>query len=73
MIPVFDGHNDTILSPSKRNGTGRSFFEQSTAGHVDLPRAKAVPTTSNSGRSLAIVPFPTSLAESNRLHRKNEQ
>jgi membrane dipeptidase len=41
---VFDGHNDTILSLT---GTGfnplpggRSFFERSTNGHVDLPRAK---------------------------------
>ena len=37
-IPVFDGHNDTILSLM---GTGRSFFERSHEGHLDLPRAKA--------------------------------
>jgi membrane dipeptidase len=37
-IPVFDGHNDTILSLM---GTGRSFFERSDEGHVDLPRARA--------------------------------
>lgn len=36
-IPVFDGHNDTILSMRE---TGRSFFEESATGHVDLPRAK---------------------------------
>lgn len=35
---VFDGHNDTILSLLK---TGRSFFERSTEGHIDLPRARA--------------------------------
>jgi membrane dipeptidase len=35
--PVFDGHNDTILS---LNRTGRSFFEKSSEGHLDLPRAK---------------------------------
>lgn len=40
-IPVFDGHNDTILSLVKRGGKGRSFFEQTEDGHVDLPRAKA--------------------------------
>ena len=37
-IPVFDGHNDTILSLRE---TGRSFFERSNTGHIDLPRAKA--------------------------------
>lgn len=35
--PVFDGHNDTILS---LNRTGRSFFEKSSEGHLDLPRAR---------------------------------
>jgi membrane dipeptidase len=34
---VFDGHNDTILSLTR---TGRSFFEKSTEGHLDLPRAR---------------------------------
>jgi len=34
--PIFDGHNDTILSMTK---TGRSFFERSAEGHIDLPRA----------------------------------
>jgi membrane dipeptidase len=38
MIPVFDGHNDTILSLRE---TGRSFFERSATGHIDFPRAKA--------------------------------
>ena len=37
-IPVFDGHNDTILSLM---GSGRSFFEWSHEGHLDQPRAKA--------------------------------
>jgi membrane dipeptidase len=38
---VFDGHNDTlthIYLPEK--GQGRSFFERSEIGHIDLPRAK---------------------------------
>src|SRR5215472_5442452 len=35
--PIFDGHNDTVLSMVK---TGRSFFERSDAGHIDLPRAR---------------------------------
>jgi membrane dipeptidase len=36
-IPVFDGHNDTLLDLPL---TGRSFFERSPKGHVDLPRAR---------------------------------
>jgi membrane dipeptidase len=38
IIQIFDGHNDTVLSLRE---TGRSFFEQSETGHVDLPRAQA--------------------------------
>ena len=40
-IPVFDGHNDTLLNlhlPDR--GEGRSFFERSDIGHIDLPRAR---------------------------------
>src|SRR5215218_561973 len=37
-VPIFDGHNDTVLS---LRTTGRSFCERSETGHVDLPRAKA--------------------------------
>lgn len=37
-IPIFDGHNDTLLDLPL---TGRSFFERSEAGHIDLPRARA--------------------------------
>lgn len=36
LIPVFDGHNDTI----QQIGEGkRSFFRRGAKGHVDLPRA----------------------------------
>ncbi|MEZ4699810.1 MAG: dipeptidase [Rhodothermales bacterium] len=38
--PIFDGHNDTLLNlyvPER--GQGRSFFERSDIGHIDLPRA----------------------------------
>ena len=38
---VFDGHNDTLLNlhlPDR--GEGRSFFERSELGHIDLPRAR---------------------------------
>ncbi len=37
-IPIIDGHNDTLLNLPR---TGRSFFEQSDQGHIDLPRARA--------------------------------
>ncbi len=36
-IPVFDGHNDTLLDLPM---TGRSFFERTDRGHIDLPRAR---------------------------------
>ena len=36
-IPVFDGHNDTLLDLPL---SGRSFFERSDQGHLDLPRAR---------------------------------
>lgn len=35
--PIFDGHNDTVLNLAR---TGRSFFERSDQGHIDLPRAR---------------------------------
>lgn len=34
---IFDGHNDTVLSLMS---TGRSFFERSDEGHIDLPRSR---------------------------------
>ena len=40
MIPIFDGHNDTLLDLQlDRSGSGRNFFQRSEAGHIDLPRA----------------------------------
>src|SRR5690606_26356801 len=37
MIPVFDGHNDTVLLHLEQ--PGRDFFERHDDGHLDLPRA----------------------------------
>jgi membrane dipeptidase len=37
MIPVFDGHNDTLLNLIK---TGRNYYERSEIGHVDDVRAE---------------------------------
>ena len=40
-IPVIVGHQDTLLSLSLADrGGGRDFFERSTIGHLDLPRAQ---------------------------------
>ena len=37
---VFDGHNDTLLDLHLSDrGEGRSFFERSDLGHIDLLRA----------------------------------
>lgn len=42
LIPIFDGHNDTLLKLYlPRPGQERSFFERSEHGHIDLPRAEA--------------------------------
>lgn len=43
-IPIFDGHNDTLLDialPHLGSAAERSFFTRSVHGHVDLPRARA--------------------------------
>lgn len=41
LIPIFDGHNDTLLDLYVPDRSGaRSFFERSDNGHIDLPRAK---------------------------------
>ncbi len=37
LIPIFDGHNDTLLSLT---ATGRSFYERSETEHIDRPRAQ---------------------------------
>jgi membrane dipeptidase len=40
-IPIFDGHNDTLLNLYLLDrGEGRDFFERSDLGHIDLPRAR---------------------------------
>lgn len=40
-IPIFDGHNDTLLNLHlPERGQDRSFFIESDIGHIDLPRAK---------------------------------
>src|SRR5579863_1403715 len=40
-LPIFDGHNDALLSMYlSERGHGRNFFERSEFGHLDLPRAR---------------------------------
>jgi membrane dipeptidase len=40
-LPIFDGHNDTLLSLyTSERGKGTTFFERSEKGHIDLPRAR---------------------------------
>ena len=43
FVPVFDGHNDTLLRLVLRKGTKRerSFWEEASFDHIDYPRAKA--------------------------------
>lgn len=39
-ILIFDGHNDTLLDLyTQKRETPRTFFERSSEGHIDLPRA----------------------------------
>ncbi|MDX8467253.1 dipeptidase [Mesorhizobium sp. VK23B] len=42
LIPVFDGHNDTLLRlyQSKEMDVEKLFIEGTPGGHIDLPRAK---------------------------------
>lgn len=62
IVPVFDGHNDTLLRLVLRKGTPRerSFFSEADFDHIDLPRARKgglaggffamfVPSRSNAG------------------------
>lgn len=40
-IPIFDGHNDTLLALTRpQSGKERTFFARSEHGHIDLPRAR---------------------------------
>ena len=40
-LPIFDGHNDTLLTLGEgKSSQNRSFFERSERGHLDLPRAR---------------------------------
>jgi membrane dipeptidase len=69
MIPVFDGHNDTLLDLYlDRSGTGRDFFKRSDVGHIDLPRAVE---GGFSGGFFAV--FPPSGQNTNVLEKEKEE
>lgn len=43
LIPIFDGHNDALLTleeADRPDGVPRAFFERGTRNHLDLPRAR---------------------------------
>ncbi len=39
-LPIFDGHNDTLLRLYRTGLPVSAFFERGQDGHIDLPRAK---------------------------------
>lgn len=57
-MPIFDGHNDTLLNLYlAESGGGRSFFTRSEQGHLDLPRAREAGF--GGGFFAIFVPSPT--------------
>lgn len=57
-MPIFDGHNDTLLDLClPERGGGRSFFVRSERGHLDLPRAREAGY--GGGLFAIFVPSPT--------------
>ncbi|UPV74524.1 dipeptidase [Halorussus limi] len=62
-LRLFDGHNDALLDLSDETGSGRSFFERSEAGHLDLPRAREA----NLGAGLFAVFVPNEDYEYERV------
>jgi membrane dipeptidase len=57
-MPIFDGHNDTLLHVYlPERGGGRSFLTRSEKGHLDLPRAREAGF--GGGFFAVFVPSPT--------------
>lgn len=41
LVPIFDGHNDTLLHVlGSHHRPRRDFFKRNDSGHIDLPRAR---------------------------------
>ena len=56
MIPVIDGHNDTLLAAQQADRDGGQFLEPGGDGHLDLARAKEGGLAA--GLFAAFVPTP---------------
>ena len=66
MIPIFDGHNDSLTKLYSSKSSIKSFFTKSKEGHLDLPRAKEGCLF---GANFSIfVPPPKTAKESNPLY-----
>ncbi|RUU14908.1 peptidase, partial [Mesorhizobium sp. M6A.T.Ca.TU.002.02.2.1] len=71
LVPVFDGHNDTLLRlyQSKDTDVEKLFIEGTQGGHIDLPRAKRggfaggmfaiFPPPAEKSRRSAVPPAPS--------------
>ncbi|MEI9418183.1 membrane dipeptidase, partial [Mesorhizobium sp. Cs1321R2N1] len=61
LVPVFDGHNDTLLRlyQSKDSDVEKLFIDGKSGGHIDLPRARA---GGLAGGMFAIFPPPVEKA-----------
>jgi len=63
-MPIFDGHNDTLLEISPFKGEDeRSFFERGDLGHLDLPRARE----GGFGGGMFAICVPSSVSFDGRL------
>ncbi len=63
-MPIFDGHNDTLLTISPfKSENGRTFFERSDHGHLDLPRARE----GGFGGGMFAICVPTSVSFGDRM------
>ncbi len=66
-LPIFDGHNDTlthIINPKR--GHGRTFYERSEFGQIDLPRAQLGGLAG--GVCAIFTPQPADSPDSDPLH-----
>lgn len=68
-VPVIVGHQDTLLSLSlPERGKGRSFFERSEWGHIDLPRAREGGVVGSFFAVFAPAPHEPTIQVANRMN-----
>jgi len=71
-IPIFDGHNDVLLDLHyDERGGGRSFFEKSDVGHLDLPRARLGGFTGGLF-AIYVPPDPAAEDRSGSMHLRDD-